>query len=525
MNQSVETKGTGNPPAWKKAFAAGVGMGLAVLALSFTLRIFNHGVFLPEQGVQLLVSLTSGSLESYLIGQLGGYAKQAAFYGGVVVNLLVYGVLGIALGRVQRRLENHGVGMRAAVGSLISFVVFALLLVLLVRGRIFEAYGLPSVDILLLFLLFSSAIYATGLTLLLSKTQGSPLLSEGKILGMAGMKKRMLVTRILPSLALIATFAYGAESLLQSLSKAKAPAEPGGQRLQRFLDSVVTPNNLFYVVSKNAIDPDVEEKTWTLTVEGLVSQKLTLRYEDLKNFESVSQHATLECISNRVGGDLISNAEWKGLPFTALFTLAGLKIGSKHVVFHSADGYSVSVPIEKVLQKGSILAYEMNGEKLSDPHGFPLRAIVPGLYGMMNPKWITKITLSEKPHIGYWQERGWSQTGVVLTTSFFRIPEHSESMKGENTLAGFAYSGDRGISRVEVSLDEGKTWKEAELRKALSPYTWVPWALDWKTARKGTHRLLVRAYEGDGRPQISDDSDGEFPEGATGYHFVGVTVA
>ena len=165
----------------------------------------------------------------------------------------------------------------------------------------------------------------------------------------------------------------------------------------------------------------------------------------------------------------------------------------------------------------------MNDQTLPVEHGFPLRAIIPGLYGMMNAKWITEIEASNSVYLGYWQERGWTNDARINTTSIIYYPEAGAQVNGTLPIAGVAFAGDRGISKVEVSTDGGNKWNMAQLKPPKSPYSWVLWAYMWTPITKGTQTILVRATDGTGQLQDSSQTS-PFPNGATGYNSLEVTV-
>jgi len=192
------------------------------------------------------------------------------------------------------------------------------------------------------------------------------------------------------------------------------------------------------------------------------------------------------------------------------------------VVFHCADGYTVGVPLEKAMASGSLLAYKMNDELLPTEHGSPLRAIVPGIYGMMNAKWITGIEVMDGVYLGYWQQRGWSNDAKIKTTSIIYYPAPDSELKGTLPIAGVAFAGDRGVQKVEVSTDGGNTWNEATIRKPKSQYSWALWAYEWTPESKGVHVIMTRAT--DGNSQLQDKMPvPSFPNGASGYHSIQVT--
>jgi len=286
----------------------------------------------------------------------------------------------------------------------------------------------------------------------------------------------------------------------------------------------VTPNEEFYLVSKNFIDPEVSEATWSLKIEGLVAKPIELTYDELRSLPSVEQYTTLTCISNEIGGDLISNALWKGVPLRDLLVRAGLKPEAKDIALSAADGYSESFPVAKALEPSTIVAYEMNGVPLPSKHGFPARLIVPGLYGIKNVKWLTRIEPVAEDFQGFWQRRGWTDIGIINTSSRIDAPIKRTVSSGRPTpLGGIAFAGDRGILRVEVSFDNGSTWHEAAVKGSLSPYGWALWGLEWVPAQPGNHKVLVRATD---KHRATQSSRGRppFPDGATGLHDVRIKV-
>jgi DMSO/TMAO reductase YedYZ molybdopterin-dependent catalytic subunit len=292
----------------------------------------------------------------------------------------------------------------------------------------------------------------------------------------------------------------------------------------RGLPPEITPNDQFYVVSKNppGFDPRLDAAKWTLEVTGKIGRPVRLTYDELRAMPAVEQLQTLECISNEVGGDLISNAKWKGIRLRDLLARAGGAAPTAvKVAFRCADGYSESIPIGDAVNPTTLLAYEMNGETLPPAHGYPLRLLIPGLFGMKNPKWITRIEVVDYDFQGYWQASGWSDEAVVKTMSKFEVA--SVTPGGDVELGGVAYAGDRGIREVEYSTDDGKTWAKAAVKPALGKFTWVLWAAVWKPAARGTYVLKVRAKDGNSVLQLSKPAP-TLPDGASGYHTLRLQV-
>lgn len=239
---------------------------------------------------------------------------------------------------------------------------------------------------------------------------------------------------------------------------------------------------------------------------------------------SVEQYQTLECISNEVGGDLISNARWRGVPLRDVLARAGGPLPKAlKVAFHCADGYTTAIPLVDAMNPTTLLAYEMNEEPLPREHGFPVRLLVPGLFGMKNPKWITRIEVVDYDFMGFWERQGWSDEAVVKTMSKFTTLDRRTYSLEELPIGGVAYSGDRGIREVEYSTDGGLTWQKAEIKQPLGKFTWVLWGALWKPPRPGEYVLKVRAKDGAGILQIERERP-PLPEGATGYHTVRLRV-
>jgi DMSO/TMAO reductase YedYZ molybdopterin-dependent catalytic subunit len=293
------------------------------------------------------------------------------------------------------------------------------------------------------------------------------------------------------------------------------------------LSPAITPIDEFYVISKNFVDPtDTRGPDWSISIDGLVDNELILKQADLEALGREEFISTQLCISNPVGGDLVGTAEWTGVPLKAVLDRAGVGEGAFKVVFEGTDGYTTGVPIERVMRPESHLVWGMNGEPLPAEHGVPIRAVIPGLYGMKSVKWLTKMTVTEDDYKGYWEQRNWTDDATVKTMSRIDTPvDHEVLPVGTVEIGGVAFGGNRGVKAVEVSTDDGESWQQAEIRADPNPdgVAWVVWTYAWKAATGG-HVLVVRAINDNGDVQTADTAS-ELPDGASGWHKVTVGVA
>ena len=295
-------------------------------------------------------------------------------------------------------------------------------------------------------------------------------------------------------------------------------AETGVRRTFRgMLPPPVTPNEAFYTVSKNFFDPVVDGDTWRLRINGLVDTPTTLTLPEVRAFPPEETMNTLMCISYELGDELISNARWVGTSLKNLLDVAGAQPEATHIQFTSADDYTESHSLAFVDDPRVRIVWQMNGEPLPHKHGFPVRLLAPGRYGIKNPKWITNLTLLNHNIQGYWQQRGWVQEGFINTMSRIDVPARgSRTTPGGTRVQGIAFAGDRGVTSVEVSIDDGATWAPAVLDDEFAPLAWRFWTFDFDAAPR-EHRLLVRATDGAGAVQTAE-TNSPLPNGATGYH-------
>jgi DMSO/TMAO reductase YedYZ molybdopterin-dependent catalytic subunit len=303
-----------------------------------------------------------------------------------------------------------------------------------------------------------------------------------------------------------------------------APPVPAGAELGiRGLAPVVTPNADFYRIDTALQVPNLDPAEWRLRIHGLVENEFELTWDELIALPLEESHTTLMCVSNPVGGELVGNALWLGYPIRELLARAKPTSEADMVLSRSSDGFTASSPLEALTDdRNAILAIGMNGEPLPLEHGFPVRMVVPGLYGYVSAtKWVVDLQVTRFDQArAYWTDRGWSARGPVKISSRIDVPR-SDVSAGEVVVAGVAWHQHTGIAGVEVSIDDGP-WQDAELASAISTDTWVQWSYRWD-ADPGAHMLKVRATSADGEVQTSDFAP-VAPDGATGHHTVTVSV-
>ncbi len=305
----------------------------------------------------------------------------------------------------------------------------------------------------------------------------------------------------------------------------KAPPVPAGADFGLpKLTPYVTPNDDFYRIDTALQVPIIDPENWSLTITGMVENEITINYSELAAKPLVEHYTTLTCVSNEVGGDLAGNALWLGYPIRELLAQAKPRPGADMVLSKSEDGWTAGTPLTALTDpnREAILAIAMNGEPLPLEHGFPVRMVVPGLYGYVSAtKWVTslKVTRFDQDK-AYWTPLGWSARGPIKLASRIDVPRRTVDA-GTVIVAGVAWAQHIGIGKVELQVDGGD-WQQAEIAKTTGPDTWRQWKFSW-AATPGTHQLAVRATDAKGHVQISAEAP-PAPDGATGYHMIKVKV-
>jgi DMSO/TMAO reductase YedYZ molybdopterin-dependent catalytic subunit len=286
-----------------------------------------------------------------------------------------------------------------------------------------------------------------------------------------------------------------------------------------------TPNSRFYRVDTDLVVPQVSPDSWTLRIDGMVRSPVEITFDQLLKMPLTEADITLVCVSNVVGGPYAGNARWLGVPLAPLLRKAGIKAGADQVLSTGTDGMTISTPLQAILDgRNALIAVGMNGQPLPVAHGFPARMIVPGLYGYVSAtKWLTRLTVTTfASQRAYWTQRGYAQKAPIKTESRIDVPKPlAQVPKGRVAVAGVAWAPHRGISAVEVSVDNGP-WRAARLAAADGIDTWRQWAWAWD-ATPGLHSLRVRATDGTGATQTALEAS-PVPDGASGWDSVVVTV-
>ncbi|MGW0193132.1 molybdopterin-dependent oxidoreductase [Nonomuraea sp. NPDC003201] len=313
-----------------------------------------------------------------------------------------------------------------------------------------------------------------------------------------------------------------------TLPRPAIPARPipaGADLHIRGLSPFITNNRDFYRVDTALVVPQVDPNSWKLRIHGMVDRPVELTYQELLGMPLTEADVTLTCVSNEVGGEYVGNARWLGVRMAEVLRRAGLRSGADMLLSTSADGFTCGTPVDVVMDgRDALFAIAMNGEALPVAHGFPVRQVVPGLYGYVSAtKWVVdiKVTRFDQDE-AYWTPRGWAAKGPIKTQSRIDVPKSGDSLKaGRATIAGVAWAQHTGVDAVEVRVDRGQ-WRQARLAEVPGPDTWRQWSIDWD-ATAGEHTIQVRATDAAGRTQTDQEAPPP-PDGATGWHTITVKV-
>jgi DMSO/TMAO reductase YedYZ molybdopterin-dependent catalytic subunit len=290
------------------------------------------------------------------------------------------------------------------------------------------------------------------------------------------------------------------------------------------LTPIVMPNDRFYKIDTALLVPSVGTDGWTLRIHGMVDRETVLTWDELIALPMFEQYVTIACVSNEVGGRLVGNAKWTGVRLRDVLDMAGVQAGATQLVGRSVDGWTAGTPTAWVMDpaREPMIALKMNDEPLPPAHGYPARLIIPGLYGYVSAtKWLKELELTTlEAFDAYWVPLGWAKEAPILTQSRIDTPRGGQVSAGRIPIAGIAWAPDRGVSRVEVGVDDA--WADARLSTPISDTTWVQWVFDW-TATPGNHTVQVRATDGTGTVQTQTPSP-PAPDGARGWDTVAFVV-
>ncbi len=502
------------------AAVAGAVAALVALAVGELFAGLIAGVPSPIAAVgSAIIDFAPPGSKDFMVALFGTNDKTALTVFVLVVVLLV----GVGVGLLARR--HHGI----ALGVILGIVAVGLLASLRLAGSstmlVLVSAGVQAgLAIFVLDALMTSARSAGG-SLASSATRRSFLVRAGVLGGLAvvggGLGRRMLEGRAAQVTAAVT-------EIPQSVDPAPAIGPDTSFDIAG-LTPVVVPNEDFYRIDTALITPAVDLNTWSLRVFGMVDHEVQLTFKDLVELPLVEQYVTIACVSNEVGGNLVGNAKWSGVRLADVLAMAGVQAGATQIVPRSVDGWTAGFPTAWITDpahpREALIAVKMNDEPLPPEHGFPARLIVPGLYGYVSAtKWLAELEVTTlEAFDAYWVPRGWAKEAPILTQSRIDVPQSGASVKaGVVTVAGVAWAPDRGISKVEISVDGGD-WQPAALATEIGPQTWVQWKLPWQ-AVAGDHVLEVRATDGTGEVQ-TDLVSPPPPDGARGHHRIEVKVA
>jgi DMSO/TMAO reductase YedYZ molybdopterin-dependent catalytic subunit len=490
------------------AVAAGLGLGVSELVAG----LVTSAPSLVEGLGDRMIDNVPAAVKDWAISVFGTADKVALLVGIAVVTVLV----GAAVGVVARRRFIVAVGVFVGFGLIAPWAA--------TTATVSFASGLIPA---------AAAVIAGLATLrMLQDVTSQPW---GAAPGVAdGTRRRFIVasTAVVGVAALSAGLGRvlierakrvvaGREDVVLPTAAEPLPAVPAEADLAvDGLSPVIVPNEDFYRIDAALSVPRVNLEEWTLSLTGLVERPYTIDFADLLGMEMVERDITLSCVSNPVGGDLVGNARWLGVPLVEILDRAAVAPEAEQIVGRSVDGFTVGFPVEAAYDgREALIAVGMNGEPLPFEHGFPARLVVAGLYGYVSAtKWLSEIELTTwEGFDAYWVPRGWAKEAPVKTQSRIDTPtDGSRVTAGAVTVAGVAWAPTRGIAKVEVQLGVDGEWREAELSEPLSENAWVQWRVDWE-APPGRHIVTCRATDGAGELQ-TDEITPPAPDGATGWH-------
>lgn len=539
--------------------------GVAGGAVAFGVAEIVHGLYplvpsLPVAVSQRVIELTPGSLATEAVGTVGKAATPILLVMVVAATLAVAGVLAV-LSRRSPLAALAGVGLLGAIGLVAAFsqpaisvpvtavtvagaLIFGVTVTrsLLTRAELSEGGGVqepaegqsgemqgqmegvrrrdsgPGNEVSVGrrgFLALSGGTVALGLA----------AIGLGRLLS-GGSSAASTETASLSS-------ASGGSTTGGAASLDKLPPPPASASIETpGMPKLITPADDFYLIDTAVSSPRIDRDRWTLNISGdEVSNPIELSYDELTSFPQLEADITMSCVSNDVGGGLVSHGRWTGVRLADVLAEAGIRQGeigkaSEQLIGRSVDGWEGGFKTNIAFDgREALVAFGLNGDELPAKHGYPVRLVVPGLYGYVSAtKWLSEIELKPWDYDVYWIKRGWAKKGPVKTQSRIdTVSKDDELQAGTIPIGGVAWAPTRGIERVEVSTDGGESWNDARLATQLDVDAWRQYVYEWD-AKPGEHTIKVRATDGEGETQTEDEA-APIPSGATGYHTVKVTVA
>ncbi len=503
------------PPAPSTARAAGVAAAAASLGVSELIAgIFSSVPSLIVGVATLVIDTVPKAVKDLAISLFGTSDKLALGVGIVVVSL----ALGSWVGSRAATNRNTGPIVFAAFGLFgglaAARTVDAGLVASILTGAVSAAVGVVALWLLLALGSRTSEERIDGDRRAFLVSAGSTVLFSL----LAGVIGRNLSETTTETVA-----ARGEVSLPEPSLRASPPTEAMALEIDG-ISPLVTPTRDFYRIDTAFVPPRVDATTWSMRVTGMVDREIELNYQELLELDMVEQYITIACVSNEVGGRLVGNAKWLGVPLSDVLDLAGVQPGADQLVGRSVDRFTVGFPVEAAFDgRDALIAVAMNDEPLPIEHGFPARLVVAGLYGYVSAtKWLAELELTEwDASDAYWIPRGWAKEAPIKTQTRIDTPRPGRIAEGPRAIAGVAWAPNRGIDRVEVRIDGGP-WREADLAASLDRDSWRQWSLPW-TPTSGRHKIEARATDGTGEVQTETERP-PAPDGASGYHTISVTV-
>ncbi len=501
---------------WSFAAAGAVAAGSAFAATELFAGVMAAGSSLIKSVGDVIIEVSPEAVTRLAIEIFGLYDKLALIIGIVVVGILAGAGLGIAAAR------------RLWVG-VAGFVAFGILGVVAGARDVFMS---PTFAVLSAAAGVGVGIGVLSGLLRMARTS-APVAPPARsrrafLVALGGIAALAASGAALGRVLLERTrlMAASRDEVVLPAARQLAAAPPAEASIELAdLSPLITPNDRFYKIDTALSVPIVDLETWELRIDGMVDRPFSMTFDDLLEMPMVERYVTLACVSNDVGGSLVGNALWQGVPLRDVLERAGVQEGADQVVGRSVDKFTVGFPTAAVFDgRDALVAVGMNGEPLPHDHGFPARLVVAGLYGYVSAtKWLEEIELTTWDGFdAFWIPRGWAKEGPIKTQCRVDVPKRAQNVPaGIVKVAGVAWAPGRGISRVEVQIDDGP-WEEATLAASLDDNSWRQWVYEWD-ATPGRHEVRARATDGTGETQTGERMPSK-PDGATGYPFRSILV-